>query len=88
MSGENEYGSKWCSSENLSVKPHYLRLKSIGIYSGCYHYVIETDGDAFAVRPDSLDLFKLALSHELDVWVEQKPEQDFYNVIVYSYYCK
>lgn len=88
VSVENEYGSKWCHMENLRVGSHKLKLKTIGIYSGCFHYVVETDGDEFIVQPDSLDLLQLALIRELDVWVEQIPEEDFYNVMIYSKYCK
>lgn len=75
----NDNKTKTCPSTDIDFDGQDVKIDSIGLVSGCFHYVETTDGDRFAVRPDSLHLFKLALVNNLIVWVEQNPEEDYYN---------
>lgn len=81
---------KACPSKNISIEGHFRILKAIGVHSGCFPDVITkgSQPQEFAVRPDSLDLLKLALINDLAVWIEQNPEVDWYNVEIYSEYSK
>lgn len=86
VSVENNNNNKIKSCPDLAIKftGKNVTLKSIGLYSGCFHYVITTEGDTFIVRPDTLELFKLALVNEFQVWVNQVPADDWFSVRIFN----